>query len=332
MPRRSSEGGAARSARKLLDLRIVDGRGVDTRSLFPSTWLYTCVVDSDEWPSSSWIVRRSAPPSSRCVGERVPQPMRVRADAAQRARVEPASTRGDEERVLGAADELRSRLADVTGEPVRGLLAERDDALLAALAADVDGLLFVVDVHEVESNGRVCSSPAEDSSSSARFRSPRSPSPWPRQERPTPPARGVTGSRRCRLGVNEPRARAPARARGGGTSGSTRASCRSSTARAVAGRAELCGIGGEHARVDVVERCRGARATGTNGSRSNLYARLVDSDSGAVARKCSSGSTERRLRPAASIASSWSRTRGRAPRAALPSTTASTFDPARSSR
>ena len=37
------------------------------RSRRASTWLYTCVVESELWPSSSWIVRRSAPPSSRWV-------------------------------------------------------------------------------------------------------------------------------------------------------------------------------------------------------------------------------------------------------------------------
>ena len=40
--------------------------------------------------------------------ERVPQPVRVRKQAAQRARVEPAAARREEERVLGAARELRA--------------------------------------------------------------------------------------------------------------------------------------------------------------------------------------------------------------------------------
>ena len=46
------------------------------------------------------------------------------------------------------------RVAQVAAEPVRRLLAERDDALLAALAAaDVDELLLEVDVAEVEADG-----------------------------------------------------------------------------------------------------------------------------------------------------------------------------------
>ena len=50
--------------------------------------------------------------------------------------------------------ELGPRLAQVAGEPERRLLAERDDALLAALAAaDVHELLLEVDVAEVEADG-----------------------------------------------------------------------------------------------------------------------------------------------------------------------------------
>ena len=43
-------------------------------------------------------------------GERVPEPMRVRGDPPQRARVETRSTDGDEERVLRPARERRPRL------------------------------------------------------------------------------------------------------------------------------------------------------------------------------------------------------------------------------
>src|SRR4029077_9875018 len=39
------------------------------RRRLASTWEYICVVDSELCPSSSWIVRRSAPPSSRCVAK-----------------------------------------------------------------------------------------------------------------------------------------------------------------------------------------------------------------------------------------------------------------------
>ena len=83
--------------------------------------------------------------------ERVPEPMRVRDEPAERRRVEPAAARREEQRVLGAAGELRPRLAEVARDEVRGLLAERDDAVLRALAlADVDELLLEVDVAEVE--------------------------------------------------------------------------------------------------------------------------------------------------------------------------------------
>ena len=43
--------------------------------------------------------------------EGVPQPVGVRKQPAQRARVEPPATRGDEERVLGTARELRPGVA-----------------------------------------------------------------------------------------------------------------------------------------------------------------------------------------------------------------------------
>ena len=55
------------------------------------------------------------------------------------------------ERVLGAAGELRARVAQVARDERGRLLAERDDAVLRALAvADVDELLLEVDVAEVE--------------------------------------------------------------------------------------------------------------------------------------------------------------------------------------
>ena len=50
-------------------------------------------------------------------GEGVPQAVRVGKQAAQRARVEPAAARREEERVLGAARELRPRLAQVDARP-----------------------------------------------------------------------------------------------------------------------------------------------------------------------------------------------------------------------
>ena len=65
--------------------------------------------------------------------ERVAQPMRVGGQAAKRRGVEPPAAGREEERVLGAARELRPRLAQVARDPVRRLLAERHDAVLRPL-------------------------------------------------------------------------------------------------------------------------------------------------------------------------------------------------------
>ena len=80
------------------------------------------------------------------------QAVRVREQPAERARVEPAAADGEEERVVRAARELRPRVAQVARDEVRGLLAERHDALLAALPADAHVLLLEVDVAEVEAD------------------------------------------------------------------------------------------------------------------------------------------------------------------------------------
>ena len=82
--------------------------------------------------------------------ERVPQPVRVGEKAAERARVEPPAARGEKECVVRPAGELRSRIAQVPRDDVGCLLAERDDPLLAALAAHAHVLLFEVDVAQVE--------------------------------------------------------------------------------------------------------------------------------------------------------------------------------------
>src|SRR5919198_4141867 len=76
--------------------------------------------------------------------------MGMREQAAERRRVEPAPARGDEQRVFRAAHELWPRVAEIEREPVRCFLAERNDALLPALAANVHLLLLEVDVREVE--------------------------------------------------------------------------------------------------------------------------------------------------------------------------------------
>src|SRR4051794_6634865 len=82
-------------------------------------------------------------------GERVTELVRVRGQAAERRGVEPAAARGEEDGVLRTHRELWSPFPEVQREPVRGLLAEGDRALLAALAADVQELLLEVNVLEV---------------------------------------------------------------------------------------------------------------------------------------------------------------------------------------
>src|SRR4051812_45459204 len=108
-------------------------------------------------------------------GERVPQPVRVGDDPPQRARVETPAARREEQGVVratragaeggtsrpgaigsagGASSQARPCLAQIAGEPERRLLAERHNALFAALAAaDVHELLLEVDVAEVEADG-----------------------------------------------------------------------------------------------------------------------------------------------------------------------------------
>ncbi len=83
--------------------------------------------------------------------KRMAQPVRVGDEAAQRRRVEPASPRREEERVVGAARELRTCFVHVPRDETRGLLAERHDSILAAFSeSHVDELLLEVDVAEVE--------------------------------------------------------------------------------------------------------------------------------------------------------------------------------------
>src|SRR6476659_4006454 len=61
--------------------------------------------------------------------ERMTQPVRVRGDAAERARVEPAAARREEQCVVGSGGELGPRVAEVAREPVLRLFSERDDAI-----------------------------------------------------------------------------------------------------------------------------------------------------------------------------------------------------------
>jgi hypothetical protein len=85
--------------------------------------------------------------------ERVAETMRMRRQAAQRARVQPLARHRKEERVVRAARQLGACIAEIPRDPVRRLLAERDHAILAALAVpNVHVLLLEVDVPEIEAD------------------------------------------------------------------------------------------------------------------------------------------------------------------------------------
>src|SRR5688572_2875319 len=59
-------------------------------------------------------------------GEGVSQPMWVRQESAQRARVESAASGREEDRVDGAGRQLGPAVLEVAAQPVGGLLAQRD--------------------------------------------------------------------------------------------------------------------------------------------------------------------------------------------------------------
>src|SRR5688572_31142863 len=82
--------------------------------------------------------------------ERMPEPVRVAEEAADGARVEAASPDREEDRVVRSEDEGGPAGLEVARHVQRGLLAQREDALLAALPSHVDELAFEVHVSEVE--------------------------------------------------------------------------------------------------------------------------------------------------------------------------------------
>jgi hypothetical protein len=91
--------------------------------------------------------------------ERVPKPMRVGEQAADRARVQSPAARRQEQCILGSARELRPRSLEVATKPVRSFLPKGYDAFLAAFAPDVNGLLLEVDVAQVEVDGFATAQP-----------------------------------------------------------------------------------------------------------------------------------------------------------------------------
>ena len=189
---------------------------------------------------------RAAPGS--CAGRRRPRAGASRkrgAGGAGAARAGGASTcpgagrgpRGRARRPRRAR--ARPRLTQVAREPVGRLLAERDDAILAALAvADVDELLLEVDVGEIERDrlrapqARRVDELDERAVAERERLARRSSASSARRPRPRC---GASGSRRGRRGASGASGTRPARARSAAARGRRRASVRSSRARAAAG-------------------------------------------------------------------------------------------------
>src|SRR5688572_28445190 len=73
-------------------------------------------------------------------------------EPAERARVEAAAAEREEDGIDRAAGELRPAVLEVAPQPVGSLLAQRDDALLVALAAHPHRLLLEVDVRQIEAD------------------------------------------------------------------------------------------------------------------------------------------------------------------------------------
>ena len=82
--------------------------------------------------------------------ERMAQAVGMREHTAQSRRVEPVSASRQEERVVRACGQLRSRFVEVLRHEVTGLFPKWDDPLLAALAAHVELLAVEVHVGEIE--------------------------------------------------------------------------------------------------------------------------------------------------------------------------------------
>ena len=84
--------------------------------------------------------------------EGVTKAMRIWQEPTQRGRVERVAARREKERVRRAVRQGRPAALEVETKAVRGLLAERNSALLSPLAAHVDQLLLEVDVPQLEIN------------------------------------------------------------------------------------------------------------------------------------------------------------------------------------
>ena len=212
--------------------------------------------------------------------ERVAQPVRVGEEPPDRARVQAAAARREEERVLGAVGELRSRLVEVEPQPVRRLLAERDDSLLVALAPDVDRFLLEIDVRRGRGRPpRGCAAPRSRRARAAPgSEAPAARRPSPARARRRPPrtsARREAGARA--EGRAGRRGRVPRRACSAAGRAPLRACARSSRERACRadgpGRAapSSADVGAQCRGVDVFE--RHARAFGARTPNSSTSTR-----------------------------------------------------------
>ena len=230
-----------------------------------------------EWPRSSWIVRRSAPPSNRWVANEwrsvcgvAPGGMPARRVQARRRRRRSAvpSRRPLFERKMARSPRIalacqqRAAALEVGVERAPGLLADRDDALLAALAVHAQLLGVEVGVRRC----RAWSAPPRAARSRRRARTSRGraarAASMPGSSRAAPPTSSSFSTRGrywSRFGAGDQVGRAGlelARARPGGgrTTGRTRACARPSTStrRARTGRrrtgAGACGRGPPGAR------------------------------------------------------------------------------------
>ena len=128
-------------------------------------WVYSSVVDRSAWPSISWTLRRSAPPSSRCVANECRSrcgwiARRVEAglggeapqDQERSGAGERAALRVQEELGPVARVEVRAAAGEVAPQRLDGRASERDDALLVALAGDADEAVVEVDARLVEAD------------------------------------------------------------------------------------------------------------------------------------------------------------------------------------
>ena len=136
-----------------------------SRRRLSETCVYSSVVARSAWPSISCTERRSAPPSSRCVanecrsrcgwtrsGSSPAAPARRRRMRKAPARVSGAALGVEEQLRPVAAVEERPAAGEVAAQRLGRLAADRDDALLRALADAADEPPLEVDGGALEAD------------------------------------------------------------------------------------------------------------------------------------------------------------------------------------